>query len=59
LAPVDVTTGGVLVAFSTAPGKSRSTAIARKDSPFTAALLSRLEITRGQKSFGAGDEGFR
>jgi len=42
LARVDATTGGMLVAFSTAPGQVALDG-ARKNSPFTAALLSHIE----------------
>src|SRR6266849_4995667 len=42
LARVDATTGGMLVAFSTAPGQVALDG-AKKNSPFTAALLSHIE----------------
>jgi uncharacterized caspase-like protein len=42
LARVDTTTGGMLVAFSTAPGQVALDGV-KKNSPFTAALLSHIE----------------
>jgi hypothetical protein len=45
LARVDVTVGGVLVAFSTGPGQVAIDGIgAKRNSPFTAAVLKHIEI---------------
>lgn len=44
LARVDVTAGGVLVAFSTAPGQLALDSVSfKRNSPFTAALLNHIE----------------
>src|SRR5215471_11882097 len=44
LARVDIAAGGVVVAFSTAPGQvALDTTSAKRNSPFTAALLSHIE----------------